>query len=289
MRGVEGGYPSPRVFPSSMGVPCRRASLATARRATRVPPQIHGETGDLDRARVPRGRPRTSRRRGRTPGPRGAAVPSPPIALTFTEHGVAQSAFSPAWSSILVRHSTDALIWLAFSRGCPSSSSAPRGAALSADTLRAPRSASRRHSSLSLTMKAFRDAVANACRLSPPYAARFREQDPSPRAELRPASGARPRGLRGRAAHGHVSLNYLPAGLKIRRDLGCSEPPDPGPYDEISRESPRPARPRTAHLHPWNGMVPAGRRGRLVAAVVTRPWRGLGGPTSMLFAPGEGA
>jgi hypothetical protein len=36
-----------------------------------------------------------------------------------------------------------------------------------------------------------------------------------------------------------------------------AEPPDPGPYSEISRESPA-GTPANWHLHPWNGITPPG-------------------------------
>jgi hypothetical protein len=108
-----------------------------------------------------------------------------------------------------------------------------------------------------LTMKALRDAVANACRLSPVYAARFREQDPGAYEESLDLACAQT-GLAREAYEAalimDVSLLYL---QKMSIDEVIFEPPDPGPYDEISRESPA-GTPENYHLHPWNGIIPPG-------------------------------
>jgi hypothetical protein len=108
-----------------------------------------------------------------------------------------------------------------------------------------------------LTMKALRDTVAHACRLSPAYAARFRAHDPGAyleRLDLACAQTGLPREVYEAALILDTTLVYL---QKVSLDEVVAEPPDPGPYDEISRESPA-GTPENYHLHRWNGITPPG-------------------------------
>jgi hypothetical protein len=107
------------------------------------------------------------------------------------------------------------------------------------------------------TIRAYRDTVVDVCAGDPEMALRVHADDPAALDELLDLA-CRRTGL-ARAFY-ESALFEDPALLDLQR-LSLREviesPPDPGPYSQISRESPA-GTPANWHVHPWNGITPPG-------------------------------
>jgi hypothetical protein len=107
------------------------------------------------------------------------------------------------------------------------------------------------------TIRVYRETVIDVCAYDPSMALRVHGDDAAALDELLDLACART---------GVLRVEYEEA---IRADLALLDlqrlslkeivapPPDPGPYSEISRESPA-GTPANYHLHPWNGITPPG-------------------------------
>jgi hypothetical protein len=105
------------------------------------------------------------------------------------------------------------------------------------------------------TIRVYRETVIDVCANDPWMALRVHADDAAALDELLELACART---------GVARIDYEAA---IRSDLVLfdlqrlslreivAEPPDPGPYAVISRESPA-GTPANYHLHPWNGITP---------------------------------
>jgi hypothetical protein len=107
------------------------------------------------------------------------------------------------------------------------------------------------------TIWAYRETVLEVCTSDPKMALRVHEDDPAALDELLELACSRMGVLR-EAYEAALALD--PDLLDLQR-LALKEivaqPADPGPYSEISRESPS-GTPENWHLHPWNGITPIG-------------------------------
>jgi hypothetical protein len=107
------------------------------------------------------------------------------------------------------------------------------------------------------TILAYRETVIDLCTSDPELAVRFYEDDPvllDLLLELAcTRTGVEPRAYERALAEDAALLDLQRLSLKEI----VAEPADPGPYDEISRESPA-GTPANYHLHPWNGITPVG-------------------------------
>ena len=107
------------------------------------------------------------------------------------------------------------------------------------------------------TILAYRETVIDLCTSDPELAVRFYEDDPvllDLLLEIACTKTGVQRSAYERALAKDASLLELQR-LSLKEIV--AEPADPGPYDEISRESPA-GTPANYHLHPWNGITPLG-------------------------------
>jgi hypothetical protein len=107
------------------------------------------------------------------------------------------------------------------------------------------------------TIRAYRETLLDVCAHDTAAARRLYEGDPGTHdalLELACRATGLDRDLYEMALSEDPELLDLQR-LTVREIL--VEPPDPGPYSEISRESPA-GTPANWHLHPWNGITPVG-------------------------------
>ena len=107
------------------------------------------------------------------------------------------------------------------------------------------------------TIRVYRETVIEMCAADPELAVRFYADDPVVLDLLLELACTKTGVLRvayERALAEDAALLDLQR-LSLKEIV--AEPADPGPYDEISRESPA-GTPANDHLHPWNGITPLG-------------------------------
>ena len=107
------------------------------------------------------------------------------------------------------------------------------------------------------TIRAYRETLLDACAHDPTMAVRLLEDDPGMHdalLEIACRQTGLDRELYEMALSEDQELLDLHR-LTVREIL--LDIPDPGPYSEISRESPA-GTPANWHLHPWNGITPVG-------------------------------
>jgi hypothetical protein len=107
------------------------------------------------------------------------------------------------------------------------------------------------------TIRVYRETLLEACAHDPTVAVRLVQDDPGMHDALLEIA-CRQTGL-DRDLY-EAALSEDPELMDLHR-LTVREivvdPPDPGPYSEISRESPA-GTPANWHLHAWNGITPVG-------------------------------
>jgi hypothetical protein len=119
------------------------------------------------------------------------------------------------------------------------------------------------------TIRVYRDTVFEVCVRDAQWAARARTGDPDVLGELLERA-CEATGL-ARAAY-EIAVRDDPSLRELQRfalDEIFISPADPGPYAEISRESPA-GTPENYHVHPWNGVTPPGGVG---GSNPPPPWR----------------
>ena len=107
------------------------------------------------------------------------------------------------------------------------------------------------------TIRAYRETVLEVCSADPALAIRLFEDDPQLLDALLDVAclgTGLPRCAYDAALAEDASLLELQC-LALKEIV--AEPPDPGPYSEISRESPA-GTPANYHVHTWNGITPIG-------------------------------
>jgi len=106
-------------------------------------------------------------------------------------------------------------------------------------------------------IRAYRETVFEVCSANPDLALRLFDDDPTlldALLDLACLAIGLPRHVYDAALAEDGELLELQR-LAIKEIV--AEPPDPGPYSEISRESPA-GTPANYHVHDWNGITPPG-------------------------------
>jgi hypothetical protein len=107
------------------------------------------------------------------------------------------------------------------------------------------------------TIRVYRDTVVEVCASDPEMALLVHQQDEVALGRLLDLACART-GLPRPFYEAALAEDWVLLELQRLALLEIvAEPPDPGPYSEISRESPA-GTPANWHVHRWNGITPLG-------------------------------
>jgi hypothetical protein len=107
------------------------------------------------------------------------------------------------------------------------------------------------------TIREYRETVLEVCTADPALALRLFDDDPlllDALLDLACLSTGVPRVLYDAVLAADAELFEL---QRLALEEIVAEPPDPGPYAQISRESPA-GTPENYHVHDWNGITPIG-------------------------------
>jgi hypothetical protein len=107
------------------------------------------------------------------------------------------------------------------------------------------------------TISAYRETILDVCTAHPEMALRVHGDDPVALDYLLELACERTGVERGAYEAALAADHDLLDLQRLTLKEIVAAPPDPGPYSQISRESPA-GTPENWHLHPWNGITPIG-------------------------------